>query len=101
VTGYYIHAADGFVGHVSDLLLGADDWVIRYLMVDTRNWLPGRRVLLSPGWVRGIAWADREVLVDHVREDVKSAPPYDPDVAIDRDFENRLHRHYGFAPYWI
>lgn len=101
VTGYYIHASDGFVGHVEDLLVGVDDWVVRYFVVDTRNWLPGRRVLLSPTWVRGIAWADREVLVDHTREDVKAAPAYDAERGVDRAFEQRIHGHYGFAPYWI
>ncbi len=101
VKGYSIHASDDFVGHVTDALVESEGWVIRYLVVDTRNWLPGRHVLLSPDWVRSVGWADREVRVDLTRQQVKDAPEYAPRMAVDRDFEDRLHRHYGFAPYWI
>ncbi|MGE3649333.1 MAG: PRC-barrel domain containing protein, partial [Reyranellaceae bacterium] len=42
VTGYHIRATDDSVGHVQDLLIDTDAWAIRYVLVDTRNWLPGR-----------------------------------------------------------
>lgn len=101
VAGYHIHATDGFVGHVADLLIAPDDWRVRWLVVDTRDFLPGRRVLLSPDWVRSFGWADREVLVDVSRETVREAPPYEPAQGADRDLEDRLYRHYGFPPYYV
>ena len=48
VTGYHIHASDGEIGHVEDFLIEDADWSIRYLVVDTKNWWPGKKVLISP-----------------------------------------------------
>jgi hypothetical protein len=46
VTGYYIAARDGDIGHVDDFLVDDRAWAIRYLIVDTRNWWPGKKVAL-------------------------------------------------------
>ena len=48
VTGYHIHASDGEIGHVEDFLVEDADWSIHYLVVDTKNWWPGKRILISP-----------------------------------------------------
>src|SRR5260370_8442569 len=55
VTGYYIAALDGDLGHVDDFLIDYREWAIRYLGVDTRNWWPGKKVVLSPAWNKTIA----------------------------------------------
>ncbi|MFZ3177602.1 MAG: PRC-barrel domain-containing protein, partial [Methylovirgula sp.] len=47
-TGYHIHASDGEIGHVEDFLVADADWSIRYLVVDTKNWWLGKKVLISP-----------------------------------------------------
>ena len=52
LLGFRIHAADGDIGRVHDLYFDDQRWTVRYLVVDTRHWLPGRRVLLSPAAVR-------------------------------------------------
>lgn len=31
---------------------------------------------------------------------IQEAPPYDPDVAIPREYETRLHDYYGYPYYW-
>ena len=46
INGYAIEASDGLLGTVSDLLFEDVGWAIRWLVVDTGNWLPGRKVLL-------------------------------------------------------
>lgn len=100
IEGYAIEAEDGSIGHVQDFLIG-HDWRIRYLVIDTRNWLPGRKVVVPPDWVRRIDWANRQVDVDLTREQVKSSPEYDPLVQLDRGFEEQLYGYYGRVPYWI
>jgi hypothetical protein len=100
IEGYHITATDGTIGHVEDFLLG-HDWRVRYLVVDTGKWLPGRKVLVAPDWVVRIDWAEREVAVDLTREQVRSGPEYDPDIHLDRGFEERLYDYYGRIPYWI
>ena len=56
IEGYHIEATDGEIGHVDDLIVDDETWTIRYMPVDTRNWMPGRRVLVAPAWVTAIDW---------------------------------------------
>ncbi|RJR51312.1 MAG: PRC-barrel domain containing protein [Desulfobacteraceae bacterium] len=99
VTGFTIEASDGSIGHVEDFVIDDEDWAIRYMIVDTRNWLPGRKVLVSTQWLREVHWADAKVSVDMTRESIKGSPEYFPD-KMNREYEMVLHRHYGFPPYW-
>ncbi|MBN1360452.1 MAG: hypothetical protein JW993_07665 [Sedimentisphaerales bacterium] len=101
VKGYYIHAADGQIGHVEDFIAGDEDWVIRYLVVDTRNWLPGRSVLVSPQWVRQVSWDRQEVVVDAAKETVKNCPTYNPSAPVNREYEIQLYDYYGRPKYWV
>ena len=101
VTGYYIGANDGEIGHVEDFIIDDESWSIRYIVVDTRNWWPGKKVLVSPQWIEKVSWADSTVYVDLTRGAIKNAPEYDGSSPIDRDYEARLHEHYGRQGYWF
>lgn len=92
VMGSLVHATDGNIGHVEDFLAD-EEWVIRYLVVNTRNWQPDRRVLVSPQWIRKISWIDKKVFVDLSQEAVKKSPKYNPLKPVSLDYENRLLSH--------
>jgi hypothetical protein len=100
VVDYHLQARDGDIGHVDDFLLDDTSWAIRYLIVSTRNWLPGRKVLVAPAWVERVSWGESTVYVDLTRDQVKGSPPYDPQAGIDRGYETRLYEHYGRPRYW-
>jgi uncharacterized protein YrrD len=101
VTGYHIEAADGVIGHVADFIIDDENWAIRYLEVDTRNWWPGKKVLVSPQWVDNVSWPDSKVYVDLSRETIKNGPEYFESMPITREYENRLYSYYGRPPYWL
>ncbi len=100
VTNYHIQAEDGEVGHVEDFIVDDKAWTIRYLVVDTRNWLPGRKVLVSPTWIKAVYWTQSKVDVDLTQKQIKNSPEYDPSTPIDRDYETQLVEFYGFSKYW-
>ncbi len=101
IMGYYLHATDGEIGHVDDIIveIGAN-WTIRYFVVDTRNWIPGKKVLVSPNWIREIDWLERVVYLDLTREEVKNSPEFDPSTPVNRDYEEVLYDYYGRPKYW-
>jgi hypothetical protein len=101
VTGYHVEATDGEIGHVNGFLLDDEAWAIRYIEVATRNWWPGKKVLLSPAWVDRVSWLDSKVYVGLSREAIQSAPEYVEPLAITREYEDRLYLHYGRPPYWL
>ncbi len=95
VTGYHIHASDGEIGHVEDFIIDGESWMIRFLVVDTRNWLPGKKILLSPHWINRVEWADTSVHFDLTRESIKNSPEFDPLKTGYREYEAYLCDHYG------
>jgi len=95
VDGYHIHALDGEVGHVEDLFVEDADWSIRYLLVDTKNWWPGKKVLISPRSAQTIDWAHRLVNLNVDRQKVKDSPEYNASTTIDRPYERHFHSYYG------
>lgn len=100
VTGYRIHAADGEIGHLEDALVDEAQWIVRYLVVDTRNWLPGRKVILLPAFIKNIDWDRHFLETDLTSGRIKDGPEYDPGAPLDREFEVRLHDFYGHPRYW-
>jgi hypothetical protein len=77
VTGYHIKALDGEVGHVEDFLVDDGPWRIAYLVIDTRNWLPGRKVLIAPEHITAVKWVDRLVYVGLDRAAIENGPEFD------------------------
>lgn len=100
VVGYGIAAADGEIGHVEDFIIDDEEWQIRYVAVDTRDWLPGKKVLVSPRWVSEISWLEGRMSVDLGRDEITGAPEWDPNAPVDWEYETELHAHYGRTPYW-
>jgi len=100
VMGYYIEANDSDIGHVEDFVVDDDTWEIRYMVVDTKNWWPGKKVLVAPEWIERVSWADSRVYVDLSREAIQSGPEFEPD-HLDRNYEERLYKHYDRPGYWI
>ena len=100
VGEYEIYSQDGEIGHVEDFVVDDEAWRIRYLVVATRNWFPGKRVLLSPDWIEEISVDDRQIFVTMALSTIKTAPDYDSTVPISRAFEQKLHDHYGHKTYW-
>ena len=95
ITGYDIQAMNGAIGHVEDLVVDDETWTVRYIEVDTRNWLPGKNVLLQMMRIDHISWVDRSVAVMLSRQAIESAPAYDPSKLITPSYEDQLFKHYG------
>jgi hypothetical protein len=51
LSGCRILAVDGEARRVRDVYLNDDQWVVRYLVVDTSGWLSEQSVLISPSAV--------------------------------------------------
>jgi hypothetical protein len=100
VSDYYIEATDGEIGHVEDFLVDDENWAIRYMLIDTKNWWPGKKVVVSPDWIERVSWADSRVYVNESRDNIQHAPEFESNEALTREFEARLHHHYNRAPYW-
>jgi uncharacterized protein YrrD len=101
VRGYNVQATDGEIGHVEDFIIEDETWAIRYLIINTHNWWPGKKVLISPQWIESVSWGEKKVFVNLSRETIKHSPEYSEDALLTRDYESGLHRHYQRHTYWV
>jgi len=97
VTGYFIEATDGEIGHVENFMVDLHTWTIQYLEVNTRNWWPGKKVLISPRWIERVSWVDANVYVNLSRDAIKNGPEYMDSMPVTREYEHRLWDHYKRA----
>jgi len=100
-TGHHLQARDGEIGHVQDFIVDDETWAIRYLVIDTRNWWPGKKVLIAPHWIDRVSWSESKVFVHLDRNLIKEAPAYTTDIPMSRDYETLLHAHYQQPGYWL
>jgi hypothetical protein len=100
VSGYHVHALDGEMGHIDDFIIDDETWTIRYLVLATQNWWPGKDVLISPEWIERIDWSQSTIYVNLYKANIKESPEYSAKMLLDRAYEVRVHRHYERQGYW-
>lgn len=94
VEGYHLDATDGTIGHVEDFLIDDSNWDIRYLVVDTRDWWPGKKVVVPKDRIRSVDWLSQTVTVDLTREMIKSGPEYAEPRLTSADYTDSIGAHY-------
>lgn len=99
LTGAGVQASDGDIGHIEDFIIDEETWTIRYLVVDTKNWWPGKHVLISPQWIDEISWDDSKISVKLTKDAIRQSPEYTPE-SLNRGYEEKLHAHYNSHGYW-
>jgi uncharacterized protein YrrD len=95
VSGYHIKATDGEIGDVEDFIIDDSNWKIDFILVDTGNWFPGKKVLISPDLIEEIEWDASLVEVKATAEQVKNSPEYQPSKQLSESYGASLQNYYG------
>jgi hypothetical protein len=96
--GFSIEASDGKLGTVSDFLFDDQTWKLRWLVIQTGNWLNDRKVLIHPSAIDKADVANRTLLVKLSRDQVEKSPSIATDEPVSMQMEYRLDRYYGMPP---
>jgi hypothetical protein len=98
--GYTIEATDGRFGTVKTFLFDDTSWKIRWVVIDTGNWLPGRLVLVHPSAI-GQPDHERQTLpVNLTKAKIEASPDLAQDQPVTMQMQNHLYSYYGWDPYW-
>jgi hypothetical protein len=100
LSSYQLEAADGPIGHVHDFYFDDEHWALRYLVVDTGEWLPGRTVLVSPMAVTAVNWKRRSIVAKLTKDQIRNGPAVDTTEPISRKYEAAFNAYYGYPYYW-
>jgi PRC-barrel domain len=71
MRGFHIQATDGGIGHVDEFLVD-ESWNVRYLVVDTSNWIGGKSVLVPSSAVEKVDSPHKKIFIKLTREEVKT-----------------------------
>jgi hypothetical protein len=93
-------ANDGEVGFIYDLLFDDQKWTIRYLVIDTGNWLSGRKVLISPVSVKEIDLQNKSCVINLNKNVIEGSPELTDKKPISQQFEKELIGYYNLPVYW-
>jgi hypothetical protein len=100
IYGHKLAAVDGQLGNINDFYFDDKSWAVRYLVVDTGTWLPGRQVLLAPHAL-GKFDADRGVVTVHLTcQQVEHSPSIEAHRPVSRQYEENYYSYYGWPNYW-
>lgn len=94
LNGFTIAAVDGEIGKVKDIYFDDVTWKVRYFVVETGNWLVGRKVLLSPVALHAANMESKTFPTNLTKEQVKNSPDIDTDKPVSVQQEEQLHKHY-------
>ncbi len=95
-----LEATDGEIGKVKSFYFDDNTWTVRYLVVETGNWLSGRNVLISPDSIIKDSWEEHTVPVNLTKDQVSNSPDIDTDKPVSRQHEQELFEHYPWNNYW-
>ena len=114
LQGCPVEADDGHVGSVKDFLFDDQSWKVRWMVVDTGNWLLGRQVLIHPSAIAplDLALPSKRVLpmmsmgdalvvsVRLTKQQIEASPDAREDEPVTKQMETDLYDHYGWDPSW-
>ena len=94
ICKYGIHATDGSIGEITDLLIDNDTWRVTHLVAVTKTWFPDKHVVIDKGVVHHISVFDRSVSVNMTREDVRLSPEYHYEMTIDEAYQKDISAYF-------
>ncbi|RZK00974.1 MAG: PRC-barrel domain containing protein [Flavobacterium sp.] len=93
-------ALDGEIGKVKDIYFDDSNWMVRYLVADTGNWLFERKVLISPIAVEQPFEIHNNVInLKLDKQQVKNSPEIDTDLPFSLQQESSLFDHYSWPSF--
>ena len=84
---YALCGIDGTIGKVKELLFDDQKWNVRYLVVDTGNWLKGRKVLIAPNFLVDVSKENQCITVNLTKKQIEDSPPLSSDQPVDRQYD--------------
>ena len=100
LKGFHLVATDGEMGYVEEFYFDDERWALRYIVVNTGNWLAGRQTLISPFSVTQVDWEQRLLHVALTKSEVEHSPDIDTHQPVSRQMEAKYADYYGYPYYW-
>ncbi|MFT5365737.1 MAG: hypothetical protein ACI8V2_000678 [Candidatus Latescibacterota bacterium] len=99
MQGYKLGTMDGEIGNVKDFYFDDQHWTVRYMVVNTGNWLSGRQVLISPYSMVTVDEFEKTIVTQLTKKQIEDSPSLEKHKPISRRFEMAYCGYYGWPAY--
>lgn len=100
IDGYSIGATDGPIGKITDFLFDDTTWLVRWIVVDTGQFMDPQKVLLPTSALSNVNHIARQFAVRLTKAQIEDSPSIETDEPVSRVMETSLYDYYGWSPYW-
>ena len=100
LKGFRLHAVDGDLGTVKELVFDDRHWTTRYLVAETGNWLHEHQVLITPLALWAVDATKESIEVNLTKKQIEASPLLETDMPVSRQFEESYHMFFGWPLYW-
>jgi len=100
LQGYRLEAIDGPIGKVDEFYFDEKFWTIRYLVVNTGNWMSGRQLLISPHAIGEISPSEHQISIKLTKKQIVDSPFLAASQMISKEFEREYYEYYVWPIYW-
>jgi len=100
LIGYEVESSDGSIGTVRDILFDDVTWKMRWLAIDTGDWITRRHVLIHPSAIGLVDKGGKFLQVKIARNLINGAPALKKDQAVTMQFEASLYAYFDVEPEW-
>ena len=99
--GGTLAGSNGKAGQVADIYFDDQEWVLRFIVVDTGNGIRHREVLVAPSAVAAAKLEHGELAVNLTREEIEHCPDADTHPPLYRQYDWHLgNPHFLSEPEW-
>lgn len=99
LIGYRMEAIDGDTGRVEEFYFEDTTWLVRYLILETGNWLLNRKVLIAPQAINVNDSKSGVFPINLTKEQIRSSPNIDTDMPVSRQQAIKQYEHFGWQWY--
>jgi uncharacterized protein YrrD len=94
VSGYDVQADGEMFGDVESFYIDDKTWVIGYILVNSPKMTLGKKILISPHWIKDISWMEFKIFLDLSIKAIKNCPPFVYSKIIDPEYEAKMCDYY-------
>ena len=100
LKGYSIVATDGEIGNIEEFYFDDTNYVLRYIVANTGNWLTGKQHLISPFRITHLDKENRKIRIALTKKQVMESPGVSKHLPVSRQMEKLVSDYYGNEYYW-
>lgn len=100
LKSFVVHGRDGKFGKVDDFYFDQRQFVVRYLVLDTGNWLKQEETLISTQAIDDIDFDGKKIMVDLTTDQLEGSPSIKKNEPISKVKEKEIIEYFGWPDYW-